>query len=185
MALQDILNKILETAAQEVRDINLSLETEQKKLSEKIKKLEMAEFADFNLKSKEVLALVSIKTDSMARRENKRRLLEAKRRLIEKSLNVFLRSLEKADDELYAKILDKLFEKVDVKNGTIFVPENRVDITTKKVSKNFIVKSDASILGGFIIKNKQVTIDNTFKNLVKSEFKNELEIYFANQLKLS
>ena len=106
MALQDILDKILETAAQEVRDINLSLEAEKKELSKKIEKLETVEFADLDLRSKEVLKSVSIKTDSMARRENKRRLLEAKRGLIEKSLDIFLKSLDNADDELYTKILD-------------------------------------------------------------------------------
>ena len=127
---------------------------------------------------------VEEKTRSMARRENAKSILTFKRALIKKSLEEFLGSLEMASDDLYGKIIEKLFSQLSFTEGELVIPQRRESLMKNITPQGFSLKSSTEIEGGFIAHSKGATVDNSFKNLVFSEFRDALEIYFANQLKL-
>lgn len=184
MALQDILSKILEEADKEIAKINQDFEAKKSVLEKEMATEEKAELSALNEKTKEALNSVEEKTRSMARRENAKSVLISKRDLIKESLEAFLRSLEAAPDDLYGKIIEKLFSQLSFEKGELVVPEKREALMKKIMPQGFSLKTSKEVRGGFIAHGKGATVDNSFKNLVFSEFRNELEIYFANQLKL-
>ena len=183
MALQDILKKILEASEKEATEIQVKNEQDKKDLVKKIKASEEASLEGLSVKTTEALELIDIKIQSMARRENKKQVLEAKRNLVAKALELLLESLESADDVLYGDVLTKLFAGISETSGKIVAPKDRLALTQKLAPKGFEVET-GDLTGGFILKTDQAEIDNTFKVLVYSEFRPELEMYFAENLKL-
>jgi len=124
------------------------------------------------------------KTAAMARRETKKQLLEAKHVVITTALKKLYEHLCKLDDAEYGKILEKLFAKISNTEGKLLVPKNRATITSKFAPKNLEIVEDSSISGGFVLQSKTTEVDNSFQNLVYSEFRNEVEISFAQKLGL-
>lgn len=184
MALQDILKKILAKADDEVQEINADFEAKKQVLEAESAKTEAQDLEALNKKTEEALSVVDDKITSMARRENSKVLLSAKQKLIKSSLEKFQASLENADDKSYGEVLEKLFASISDAEGKVLTPKNRLDITKKVSPKHFDVVADDSIKGGFILKCDNGEIDNSFQNLVQSEYRSELEMYFVDYLKL-
>ena len=120
----------------------------------------------------------------MARRETKKRLLTAKRSIISTAMTKFLEHLENVSDETYGHILKELFVKIPPKAGRVLVPTHRKEITEKFAPKDLEIVSDEGISGGFIVRTQDAEIDNSFPNIVLSEFCNELEAFFVQKLAL-
>lgn len=184
MALQDILKKILAKSDQEVEVIKADFEAKKQVLETDSKEIELQELANLNRKTATALEAVEAKIESMARRENSKVLLEAKQKLIKLALQKFQNSLEKAEDDVYGKVIEKLFNSILDTKGTVLVPKNRLTISQKVTPKHFDVEADDSIKGGFVLKCKNGEVDNSFENLVQSEYKSALEMYFVESLKL-
>ena len=183
MALQDILKKILQEADVSIESLQAELQNQKAELDKASTAQEAQEAADLKDKTEKALASIETKTTSMARRENNQRLLTVKRDLIARCLEAFLASLEEADDATYQSVLKALFAKVNA-TGTALVPESRLKASEAVAPKGVTVKADKDIKGGFILKTDHSEINNTFHELVYAEYRSELEMYFANQLKL-
>jgi vacuolar-type H+-ATPase subunit E/Vma4 len=184
MSLQDILQKILDEAKIEIDLIKKDLEKEKAILLEESTKIE-AENKLFLAKKQETTGeKIKQKTDSMARREVRQKMLATRHKIVVQAMNSFAEHLEKLSDDKYGEILKKLFSNISEDNGLILTSTNRLEITRKLAPKGFSVEVDNSIQSGFIAKLEKSEIDNTFQNLIFSEFHNQIRGFFAEKLSL-
>ncbi|MBT3348887.1 hypothetical protein HN954_02890 [bacterium] len=184
MALKDILQKILDEASVEVSRIEDELTAEKRKLETESKTLEQQEIQKTDERKVSARESLDQKTAAMARRETKKLVLGAKHVVMTTALDKFHEHLCALDDETYGKILEKLFVKVSDTDGKILVPKKRLEITKKFAPTGFEILSDDVIAGGFIVQTSKSEVDNSFQNLVFSEFRNDVEIFFAQKLGL-
>ena len=184
MALQDILKKIIDDAQAEIKVLEAGFETRKDQLKQEADAKIKGESAELKAKSKDAEAAVMKKVESLASRENKDALLVAKNEIINRVLTEFLSRLENADDELYGKVLDKLFLPLKNVTGRVFVSKKRLAITQKHATKDCTFFEDESVKGGFIFRGVDTEIDNSFQSLVFGEYKSNLTSYIAEQLKL-
>ena len=183
MALQDILKKVLADAAKKVSLIELEEKAEIADIQKQIKTSESEALADLGNQHAETMSLIEAEAISSARREQKKFQLSAKCSILESSLDAFYNHLLEVSDADYEKIITALFAKIS-ESGTVLVPKKRLEITKKAAPKNMVVESTDEIAGGFILKTDAMSIDNSFKNVVYSEFKTEIEGFFARKLEL-
>ncbi len=184
MTLRDILQKILDEAKKEVSKLEKNFEMEKSDLKKESERIEKEEINVVRKKASLASNSVEKKTRQMSRRENAKTLLKAKQKLIKSAMKSFEFSLEKCDDKYYGEILKKCFEKMPLKSGTIFTSSQRLVITKKFAPANFEFKVDDEIKGGFIVKLGKAEIDCSFENLIFSEFFDDLQSYFAENLRL-
>ena len=184
MSLQDLLKKIITDSEEKVGEIKSRLEQQKKDMAEEFAKKEKQALLGIDEKTTKALASVDEKIHLMARRTNAKSMLKAKQTVIKSALEHFLRHLEQSESTLYGKILEKLFARIHAKSGKVFAPNSRLEITKKYANPEFEVIPSESIKAGFIFHSGISEIDNTFENLVLSEFREEFTAYFAQQLKL-
>ncbi len=184
MALQDILKRILDEATAEVRRIETDTANEKKLLAEESARLEREDFEKLQVRTKEVLHSAEQKMMSLARGDNAKSLLSVKQNLIHQAMERFLSFLEKADDKTYAQLLEKLFESLPSPSGRVFAPPKRLEITSRVAPPGFDVVAHKDIENGFVVRIGKAEIDNSFRTLIFSEFRDQLVSYFAEQLKL-
>jgi len=185
MALQDILKKIREGAVAETTKIDAEADAEIQKLKAASDETSKAEIKAFEAKTEKALQDVEVKTKSMARREGAQLLLQTKRQLIEDAKKQFLGYLIKSDDATYGKMIEKLFSQMKDASGRVFAPKSRLAVTKKHAPKDCTVFEDEKIRGGFLFRGVDSEVDNTFENLIFSEFGEAFTTFFADQLKLT
>lgn len=184
MSLQDILQKIIDEAKLESDRIKDELESEKALLLAESEKIQKEELLDLSVKKKEALEKIKNKIDSMARREVKQKMLQARHDIVTKAMETFAEYLENLPDDKYEKILEKLFSNITEKEGVIIAPSSRLDLTKKLAPAGFTVETSEDIKSGFIAKLGKAEVDNSFKNLVFSEFHNQIRAFFAEKLGL-
>lgn len=182
MSLQDIIKKILADTATDLQAIEAEAAAQKKTLDAQSAEIEAQDKKALQTRTEEALVSVTEKTASMARRENAKALQVAKRTLLDQALAKFLASLLNADEKLYSQVCERLIEALPFAEGTLTVPAAR-EATMKKLAPKFDIKT-GKVEGGFVAVHGNTEIDNTFTNLVNSEYKAELEMYLADQLKL-
>ena len=183
MALQDILQKILEEASVEIKAMDITLETEKKQLKSETAKLIVTQQEALAEKEKDALMAIKTKTNAMARRDSKSLQQNARRTVITAAMEKFLEHLVALPDTEYQQVLEKLVEPLSGE-GVLFAPSTRVELTKKVAPKGFTVEASEDINGGFIAKLPKSEIDCSFHGLVFSEFQNEVESFFAQKLNL-
>lgn len=183
MALQDILKKVLEDAAKKVTAIEAEAKIEVANIQKQIETTETEELT--TLKEEHALALESIEegTISTARREQKKFQLAAKCEVLEMALANFYTHLVELSDAEYEKVITALFAGIN-ETGTIIVPTKRLEVSKKVAPKGSTVEGSEDIAGGFLFKTEAMTVDNSFKNVVYSEYKTTIEGFFAQKLEL-
>ncbi len=183
MALQDILQKILDEAAGEVKNLEAAMDGEKKQLKSEADEQTATLLEALAAKKAEALGSIEAKTNAMARRDSKTRQQEARRNVITMAMEKFLEHLVALSDDQYAKVLEKLFTPI-TGEGTIYAPKARVAVTKKVAPKGFSVEATEEIKGGFIAKFAKAEVDCSFESVVFSEFRNEIESFFAQKLNL-
>lgn len=183
MALQDILKKILDEAQAEVQVIESEFAVKKKDLEKESEAMLKEDLETLKKKYHNASEQVDHKIESMARREGVKHTLSVKNEIIQIALDRFQERLEKADDTLYSAVLEKLFAAMKGDSGRIFVSKKRLSITQKYAPKGCSFFEDDTIGGGFIFRGVDSEIDNTFQNLIQSEFRRELTAYIADHLK--
>lgn len=184
MALQDILQKILQEAKKQVSEIEKDFQSVAEKLKEESKEMEASAIADLNDRKSKTLEKLTLETETMANREKKKILLGAKNELIEKSLQALLNHLTSLSDKDYTTVLSKMIEGIDLSEGELRAPSAKAGLLESVAPSGFSVKKDDTVSSGFVFVSKGVEIDNTFENLVFSEFRSDLESFFAQKLAL-
>jgi vacuolar-type H+-ATPase subunit E/Vma4 len=183
MALQDILQKILDEAVNEVKILDDELLEEKKQLKVESGKETAAVLATLAEKKEDALRAVVVKTNAIARRDVKTRIQQARRNVISVAMEKFHEHLVKLPDANYQQIVEKLIAPLTGK-GILLVPKARVEITKKIAPKGFTVEASDDIEGGFLAKLSSAEVDCSFRSLVFSEFRNEVESFFAQKLNL-
>ena len=184
MSLQDILQKIIDEAKTESNRIKSELESEKATLLAESEKTQKEEKDALSIKKKASLEKIETKIDSMARREVKQKMLQARHDIVTEAMSTFAKHLKNLSDDKYGEILKKLFSNITEKEGTILAPSAKLALTKKFAPAGFIVEADDSIESGFVAKLGRAEIDNSFENLVFSEFHNQIRAFFAEKLGL-
>lgn len=184
MAFQDILKKILDEAQVQVQAIESERDAQKQELQKQSDQQLKEDLELLKKKSEAAAAHVDQKITSMARREGGKHALEVKNEIIQIALDRFQERLEKAEDATYSAVLEKLFATINEDSGRIFVSKKRLPITQKHAPKGCSFFEDDTIGGGFIFRGVDSEIDNTFQNLVQSEYRQDLVAYMAEHLKL-
>ena len=183
MALQDILQKILDEAAAEVKNIEASTIEDKKQLKSEADEQTATLLDELKAKKAEALGSIEAKTNAMARRDAKSRLQEARRNVITMAMEKFLEHLVALPNDQYSQVLEKLFAPISGQ-GTIYAPKAHMAVTKKAAPKGFSVQETEDIKGGFIIKFANSEVDCSFESIVFSEYRNEIESFFAQKLNL-
>jgi vacuolar-type H+-ATPase subunit E/Vma4 len=183
MALQDILQKILDEAANEIKILDEELVEEKKQLKVESEKETAALLASLAEKKEDALKAVVVKTNAVARRDVKTRMQQARRNVISAAMEKFHEHLVKLPEESYRQIIEKLIAPLAGK-GVLLVPKARVEITKKVAPTGFTVEPSENIEGGFLAKLSNAEVDCSFHSIVFSEFRNEVESFFAQKLNL-
>ncbi len=184
MALQDILKKILIEAEETVKTVASDSDKAKKELIVRSQEVQASELKDLEGKTQKALESVESKTNSMARREKSKIILETKQEIIKGFLDKLQNRLENLSDEAYGKIIEKLLQKISDTEGTAQVPTSRTSLMKSLVASGISVEESKDVSGGFIFKSKTgAEIDNSFESLIHSEFRSALEMYFSEQLK--
>ncbi|MCF7846633.1 MAG: V-type ATP synthase subunit E [Candidatus Gracilibacteria bacterium] len=184
MALQDILHKILDEAAEEVKRIEQETQNEKKTLEQESKAQEVQEKKEVEARKVSAIESLERKTEAMARREAKKQLLGAKHRIITTAMEKFHSHFCGLKEDAYGEILKQLFAKVENKKGIVLAPKDRVELTKKHAPSALEVRADDAVKGGFVVQYGTSEVDNSFHNLVYSEFRNDVETFFAQKLGL-
>ncbi len=179
MALIDIIEKINKQAQLKVEKLQKEYEammTDLKKEHEQKKKDLNANF-DNEIRSE--TARIDEKSKLEAEIESKKRLLQAKRKLIDQVL-------AKATDELatsdkYEELLTEMLKRAELSDSAVVIAaKGKEDATRKAIAaakKTFLLSEDsADIKGGFIIRDNQIEIDNSFETIIESQLRQSLEI---------
>jgi len=183
MALADIAQKILAEIDAQVKVLEKDFAAQTKTLEAQFADKEKAALADLTDKTDKALSDVEQKIAAMARQENKKAVLQARRNVLDKAMAMFLDSLCSADKASKEGVYKKLMSALDVKSGDIKVA-SADEAIVKAMATGFNVTADKSLKGGFILHSGGAEVDNSFENLVYSVHRDELEMYFADQLKL-
>lgn len=183
MALQDILKKIQAEADAQIAEIKQQLEADKKAATKAAEASRKNELKVLSQKTDDALAGVDQKIDTMARRENRQALLSARRSLLDQAMENFYQALVGADDSVKKSIFDSQAKSLNAKGATIVAANSDKALVEKCFADATVTGSD-EIKGGFMVQSGGMEIDNTFHNLVFSEYRESLEMYFTDQLKL-
>lgn len=183
MALADIAQKILAAVDDQVKVLEQDFVAQQKKLDGKFADKEKSALAELEQKTEKALTDVEQKISAMARQENKKALLQARRNVLDQAMEALLTALQGADKSAKESIYKKLLAEVDSDQGELRVAPAD-EALFKSLAKGLSVKTDQHIKGGFMLTLGGAEVDNTFENLVYSVYRDDLEMYFADQLKL-
>ena len=181
MALADIAQKILAEIDAQIKTLEKDFDAQKKALASEYAEKEKTALADLSGKTDKALTDVAHKIEAMARQENKKALLQARRNILDQAMAAFLKALEGADKKA---IYEKLLAGLGDSKGKL-VCASSDEAVLKSLAKGFEVSTDKNITGGFIVHADGAEIDNTFTNLVYSVHRDELEMYFTDQLKLA
>ncbi|HEY5714404.1 MAG TPA: V-type ATP synthase subunit E [Candidatus Gracilibacteria bacterium] len=185
MSLQDILKEILSQAHTEVEGVKKSLEAEKNQLK-KAADADLSQAVDqVKARGKEAAISVQTKMEDMARKENKKVELQTRRAVIDKALLALIDHFGSLSEDHYADFFKKASSDLGSEKGVFSVPENRKSVAEKNAPSGCEVRFDKNVKSGFVFTSERFTVDNTFENLVMSEFRSPLEIYFTQKLNLA
>ena len=183
MALKDILNKIQSIADQEIEKLQHDFEKQELAIIAKYEKETAQELEILEEKTKLAEAAVDKKVATMAHRDCKQSLLKTKRNLLDKALIAFADSIVAMPEAEKIKIYKKLAENINSTEGTVIVAKGESSILENIFGKDLKIE-EGDIKGGFIVRADGAETDCSLENLLNSEYKNDLEMYFADLLKL-
>ncbi len=185
MALQDILNSIQEKLEEELQKI----EDDEKKSIDEIRKQmkkEEKKTHDELIKQKEQkINDLKQKMSTILKMESRNSMLEAKTKLVDSVFDSVLEKLNNLSDSDYKKWLLTSIKEIALKEGEI-VPakgkEKLIEEAIKESKSELKIAEAEEFSGGFIIRSKNIEIDNTFTSIVYKQLKPELELQTAKIL---
>ena len=184
MAIDDILQKILAEAAAVVSDIEKETKVKILDLEKESKKLEEEDRENLKQKKAKAIKTLSDKATAIARQNEKKQLLLAKHEIVKQAKENFCEYLCNLPDSKYSLFISKLMKATHIDSGKVFVPKNRLELSQSIITEKFDIVASEKIKGGFVLRTATAEIDNSFQNLIFSEFRNDLEEFFAKKFKL-
>lgn len=186
MALSDILAKIKEEIQNQAKEFEKAHEAELAELKKQFADKEKDQASAMDKKVENHCSRIIEKTEILAEMEGKNALLHAKREMIDEIFEAATEELVKSSK--YEEILVDLLKKADFKEDSVeIVPAKGKEAETKKAisasGKHFkMSEKSAHIKGGFIIRSKEIEIDNSFKTIIQTQLRDDLEIEVAKLL---
>lgn len=185
MALTDIIQQLLEKAHKDAEEVAAQTKEQKLLIQAQYKVEEQAITTEINEKKQNGLIRLSRESKASTAKEQRKHTLEAKSKVMKKALEMFYNYLIGLPDADYKKIMTALVNNMNLSGSGIFhAPANRLAITSDIAPNGFNVQVSTELKGGAMIEQGKAHIDIRFKNLIQSEFKTEIEAFFAQKLKL-
>ncbi len=179
MALEDILEKIKKETDEKLAKLEKEFSDKKKKLEEDDEKRRREIDANLNDKIEEKSAKILEKAETLADRESKNKLLEAKRALIEDYLDKAIKQLSESAN--YGDMLAEILKKANIEGDAVVIAASGKETVTKEAIKTsgksyFLSDKSENIQGGLIVKTDKVEINNSFETIIKEQLREDLEI---------
>jgi len=180
MALTDILEKIKQEAEKRLVEIEKDFNDKKEKLIKENENLKKEIDKNMHDKIEEKSVTIIEKAETLASRESKNQLLDAKRELIQECFDEAIIELSQSKD--YEEMMTLILKETDFSDdNVVIIPAKGKENLTKNAIKNskknyFLSDKSADIKGGLIIKTGKIEIDNSFETIIKNQFKGDLEI---------
>lgn len=185
MALTDIIQTLLEQAQQNAAKITAQIETDKKNIKAQYDADEKTVMAEIDAKKTDGQVRLNRETQALVAKEKRKFALDAKSRIMKKSLELFYESLVNLSDADYKTLLSALIAHMQLRGtGVVYAPAKRLALTSEVLPSGFQAQASDELTGGIIIEQGKAQIDARFKNLVYSQFKTEIEAFFAQKLNL-
>ncbi|MBD3361109.1 hypothetical protein GF366_04910 [Candidatus Peregrinibacteria bacterium] len=186
MALIDILEKINKETQKSIDQLKKDFEEKKKKLEEEYKTLQKQIDDRMHRKVEENSKKIMEKAENLAERERQNQILEAKRKMINETMDLAIKKLCESDK--YEETITEMLKKSDLdEENTVVVPARGKEDITKNAIKNsgkgyYLSDKSADIKGGFILKTDKVEIDNSFETIINEQLRDALEIKLNKSL---
>ncbi len=185
MALEDILNTLQAEAEQEIDKINKQAD---KELSE-LQKVYDEKYSTERQKSlSEIKSQIQREVDMelfQVKSSQRRKLLQAKREVLDKIFAQALKRLTEISDSDYVKLLAKLMNDINESSGDISASAGKEKQTAEAIKssgKHFTLATETiPAVGGFMWQGKNVTIDMTFESLVE-DLRSQIEMEISQDV---
>ncbi len=185
MALADIVQKILEDAQSDAKQLVHNAEAE----AQKIKKDAEDQATKISEKSQEEIEQKSQemerKTKTLAESERKNLFLNKKRALLEKAFNEAKKELSKMPEKDLVEAFVAFLTTIDEKDGTIYPAKGQkgiIEKALKTASKNYKTGEEKDFAGGFLFVGKSSEIDFSFDSIVDKNVRPKVELKIAKIL---
>lgn len=187
MALEDIIKTILNDAQKKADKIILEAQKKVNKIKEEYRHQakDIKKRLSVETKAEEEQILDEARTNT--RLFHKNTLLAKKQELIGQVFEKALDKLARLPKDKYLKLLVSLLKQAPKLEGRVEVvpikgKEKITEEAIKKAKKDFILSKDSvQSKGGFVLKSKDIEIDNTYETLI-SEKREVLETKIAQIL---
>jgi V/A-type H+/Na+-transporting ATPase subunit E len=177
-------NEISETSLRNAESRSLEILNEAKEKSSEI-------LAEAEVKAKEEAEAIKSRIISAGELQERKIILNAKQEAIKKSFNLALEKLSTMPEDKYINYLIEEIVNINNCKGEIVlnetdknkIGEKLVEIVNERLNGNKVVLSENSIntKGGFILKNGDIEVNNTFETILSS-IKEGLTFEVANTL---
>lgn len=177
-------NEISETSLRNAESRSLEILNEAKEKSSEI-------LAEAEVKAKEEAEAIKSRIISAGELQERKIILNAKQEAIRKSFNLALEKLSTMPEDKYINYLIEEIVNINNCKGEIVlnetdknkIGEKLVEIVNERLNGNKVVLSENSIntKGGFILKNGDIEVNNTFETILSS-IKEGLTFEVANTL---
>lgn len=184
MALQDIFQTVLHQARQTAESVQKDAEKEKEVLNEESAAAAKEGSKLLDERKEQALERLNLETNAMASRKVKIAHLNAKNAVIKVAMDKFYDHLVNLPEAEYKKVLTTVVGSLSLSGkGKAIAPKNRTTVTATVLPSGYEVVA-GDVAGGLLIEDDGAVIDSSFKNLIFSEFKADLESFFAGELDL-
>jgi vacuolar-type H+-ATPase subunit E/Vma4 len=180
MALADMLEKLKKEANTKLEEVDAEFVKQKKQLEADFEKDKSQIKEDIDNKVKMKSKKMMDKTDDLADRERKNENIMAKRQIIDEALEEATKQLNSSDK--YEEIITNMLKAstLNSDNVTVVASVGKEDETKRAIKasgKDYKLEEHSAQLGGGIaIKTSKIEIDNSFKTIVNSRLRDDLEI---------
>lgn len=177
MALQDILNKILDDATASAKALTQEAEKRATEIADAGQTTLASEAETLEKQGQQKKEALHKKVENMVDHQRKSKTLTTKREVLDQVFTEAIKALKDLDRQEKKQILTKMLDHVHATEGTLLVSKYDTSTITELAKKkgDFKVEEDSKSIGGFRFIGSTTEQDFRFETLLESELKTNLE----------
>lgn len=178
MALQDIVQKIIDDATAEAEARIAAAKTEAETLLARSESQVQQECDSLEKAGAEKIIQLHKKIDNLGRHQQKANILQAKRNMLTQAFDMAKEKIAALPAAQKEEILLEMFHRIDATEGTVHPTQGEekvVEAALKQSKKPFDMGKSVSGKGGFLLVTPTSEMDFRFDALVDRELSSKLE----------
>lgn len=125
--------------------------------------------------------LLKERTISNAKLSVRDEKLIAKQEVIERTFNMARERLKNLSEDKYITYLKDTLKDIELKGGETIIIPKRMEAKVRELDFNIKISEDETVDSGFILIDKETTLNYTFDSLVE-HYRDEMEVEIAQSL---